>query len=114
MSQNFLLVSWCNVNAPKMLTELNLYFGTSSHQDCQVSAEEISEEDGRHDDSEADQGPVGQKIVVVVSNGQWVAVSPAKPTHEKADEHQDLWYQNLILHHQTITYRKCDLQSRVS
>ena len=61
-----------------------------SHQDCQVCAEQISEEDGRHDDGEPDQCPVGEKVVVVVANLQRVTVAPAKPTHEEADEHQDL------------------------
>ena len=65
-----------------------------SHQDCQVCAEQISEEDGRHDDGEPDQGPVGEEVVVVVSDGQRVTVSPAKTAHEEADKHQDLWCQN--------------------
>ena len=33
---------------------------------------------------------VGEKVVVVVANLQRVTVAPAKPTHEEADEHQDL------------------------
>ena len=61
-------------------------------QDCQVCAEQIGEEDGRHDDGEPDEGPVGEKVVVVVSDCERVHVPPSKPTHEEADENQNLCF----------------------
>ena len=64
-------------------------FAIFSHQDWHGCTKHISEEDGRHDDDEPDQGPDHEKEEIMVLPDVGRTRFQSQSCNEEADEHQD-------------------------